>query len=162
MAATIHPAHDEALRRHRDWLESARLSASRDRDKIVLTIAGGALTVSAALFEKVMRPTGAGVWFLLAGWVCEVAAVMLVLRSLHCSEKALVSERERVDCMLDNNGKDPEWKNEATGQTEWANVASSFFAVAGVVLLLAQAGLTLTTAPSRTDRPAVTTDSQER
>lgn len=134
----------DTLLRHRGWLENARLSASRDRDQMILAIAGGSLAVSIAFLEPVGK--GFGLWqggLLFIGWLTEVVAIVLVLRSLRSSERALERERERVDCMLQNDGRDPGWNNPATQRTEFLNNAAAFLAVAGVVVLLAQAAVGL-------------------
>lgn len=132
-----------ALLRHREFLEEARQTTSRDRDKLVLTIAGGSLTVSVALLERIAVNIGPWqMYFLLAGWVCEVIAIVLVLLSLSSSERALESERGRVDVMLSNHdGKDPDWPNIAKDQTESLNNWASVLAVAGIALILIQASI---------------------
>lgn len=47
-----------SLLRHREFLENARQTTSGDRDKLVLTIASGSLTVSVALLERVAANIG--------------------------------------------------------------------------------------------------------
>jgi SpoU rRNA methylase family enzyme len=132
------------LKRHRDWLETARLSASRDRDRLVLALAGGSLTVSVALLQRQSSTLGSTQAVLLfLGWALEVVAIILVLRSLHQSESALGTERERIDCMLTLQTTDPGWLNQASGRTERLNARASWFAVVGVVALLAQAAIGL-------------------
>jgi hypothetical protein len=136
--------HKEQLRRHRDFLETTRLTISRDRDKMVLAVAGGSLTVTVALLEKLAINIGRVQATVLAlGWGAEVWAIVLILRSLTCSERALYTERERVDCMISGKGDDPEWKNPDMGQTEKLNTRASILAVVGVVLLLIQAAIGL-------------------
>lgn len=133
----------EALLRHREFLENSRLTTSRDRDKLVLTIAGGSLTVSVALLEKVANNIGPWqVALLLFGWAAEVIAIVLVLRSLSSSERALEAERGRVDVMLSNDdGKDPEWPNLPKEETESLNAWASAAAIVGIALILTQAGI---------------------
>lgn len=135
------PSWRAALLRHRDFIENARLSMSRDRDKMILAIAGGSLTVSVALLERVAKNLGPGQVSLLGmGWLAEIIAITLVLRSLSSSERAIEKERERVDCMLvTSNGKDPAWPNPASTQTERFNAWASGLAIAGVILILIQA-----------------------
>lgn len=132
-----------ALLRHRDFIENARLSMSRDRDKMILAIAGGSLTVSVALLERTAGQLGPWqVGFLVAGWTTEIFAIVLVLRSLSASERAIEKERERVDCMLSNaDGADPEWSNPSSMQTERLNTWASAFAIAGIVFILLQSAI---------------------
>jgi len=132
-----------ALLRHREFLEDARQTTSRDRDKLVLTIAGGSLTVSVALLERVITNLDLlQKLFLLTGWAAEVVAIVLVLMSLSSSERALDAERGRVDVMLSNHdGKDPDWPNVARDQTEKLNTGAAACAVLGITLILIQAGI---------------------
>jgi hypothetical protein len=132
-----------ALLRHRDFIENARLSMSRDRDKMVLAIAGGSLTVSVALLERIAGNVGPlQVGFLVAGWTAEIVAIVLVLRSLSASERAIEKERERVDCMLSNaDGADPNWPNPSSVQTERLNTWASVCAITGIALILVQAAI---------------------
>ena len=138
-----HDPERAALLQHREYLENARQTTSRDRDKLVLTIAGGSLTVSLALLERVnpnMGPWQTGL--LLAGWLAEVTAIVLVLWSLSSSERALESERGRVDLMLSTaDAKDPDWPNVARVQTENLNSWASLSTVVGVALMLIQAAI---------------------
>ena len=132
------------LLRHRDAIESARLSTSQDKDRLVLYIAGGSLVVSVAFLERLGPAVGglqaALLWL---GWLIEIAAIVLVLRSLDSSQRALWSERERVDCMLSTSDEDPGWQNAAIVGTERLNAWASGLAVLGIVVLLAHAGLGL-------------------
>jgi len=101
------------------------------------------LTVSLALLERVnpnMGPWQTGL--LLAGWLAEVTAIVLVLWSLSSSERALESERGRVDLMLSTaDAKDPDWPNVARVQTENLNSWASLSTVVGVALMLIQAAI---------------------
>lgn len=142
MSESIDPAYREALLKHREWLEDARRSTTSDRDKMVLAIAGGVLGVSVTFLEKIApTPTPWIAGFLILGWAFEVAAVVLVLLSLHSSDAAFWTERERVDTMLDGDGRDPGWMNLAQRRTEWQNNTASAAALIGIVLILISASL---------------------
>jgi hypothetical protein len=149
----------DTLVRYREALVSAQLLTSRDRDKVILAMAGGALTVSAALLQRSPTPPGGLAFYLLiAGWTLEVVAVILVLYTLHLSEAAVGAERERVDCMLQGDGEDPGWTNANAERTEFWNNCASAAAVAGVILLLLQAVLSVPPVPQNTKTAtAVTT-----
>ncbi len=108
---------------------------------MVLTMAGGTLTVSVALLETFANNIGPmQVGLLGVGWLSEILAVGLVLTSLSSSERALEKERERVDCMLQtDDGVDPAWPNGASRRTERFNAWASVLTIVGIVLILAQA-----------------------
>jgi hypothetical protein len=110
---------------------------------LVLAAAGGALTVSIALLQR--QSSGFGglqAAFLFGGWILEVIAILLVLRSLYQSEAALWKERERIDCMLQGTD-DPGWSNPASDRTEWSNIAAAGCTIIGIVALLAEAAIGL-------------------
>jgi hypothetical protein len=133
---------------HRTWLEASRLTISRDRDKMVLAIAGGALAVSVTFLEKIAAgPAGWLTLLLVVGWGFEVAAIVLILRSLHSSESALEHERERIDCMLSGDGKDPGWSNANARTTESLNSRASMLAVVGVGAILIYSAVSLIVQP---------------
>src|SRR5947207_8101203 len=107
MTTTDDALYRAALERHRDGLESARLVASQDRDKVVLAIAGGSLTVSVAFLERIAaNVTAWQVGLLATGWFFEIAAMDAILYSLHFSDRALAHERQRVDSILNADHKD--------------------------------------------------------
>jgi len=111
---------------------------------MVLAISGGALGVSVTFFEKITTVHGSWLPLLLVlGWGLEVVAIVLILRSLHCSEAALEHERERIDSMLSGDGRDPGWSNINAKKTESLNSRASVLAVAGVVAILTYAVVSL-------------------
>lgn len=135
---TNSPQPDTHLK-HRESLEASRLSICRDRDKLILAIAGGSLAVSVALLEKVIENlTPVLTYVLVAGWTLEVLSIAFTLFSLHSSERALWHERERTDCMICGDGKDPGWANPYVAKTDRLNNYASFSAVAGLALILFQ------------------------
>lgn len=147
---------------HRAWLEGTRVTISRDRDKMVLAVAGGTLGVSLTFLNKIATVPGSwSTLLLVAGWGLEVAAIVLILRSLHCSEAALEHERERIDSMLGGDGKDPGWANVNAKKTESLNSRASILAVAGIVAILAYAVVSLIARPNDTARVVDRSPSQE-
>jgi hypothetical protein len=136
----------EALLEQRAVIEKIRLTTSRDRDKMLLIVAGGSLGVSVTFLERVITDLTNG-WAiaLMLGWACEVTAIVYVLLSLHSSDAAMICERERVDAMLkSDDGKDPGWPNPAAVTTEWRNKMASILMVVGLVIILAHAAISLT------------------
>lgn len=102
------------LMEHRRWIDSCKQTASRDRDKTTLTLAGGSMAISVGFLERVV-PVMSQPWnyLLFIGWVCEIVAMCLILRSMQTSEAAFDSELFRTDHMLRTPGhQDPGWPNQ--------------------------------------------------
>src|SRR5687768_3128036 len=107
------------LMEHRRWIDSCKQTASRDRDKTTLTLAGGSMAISVGFLERVV-PVMSQPWnyLLFIGWVCEIVAMCLILRSMQTSEAAFDSELFRTDHMLLTAGhQDPGWPNPAAKTT---------------------------------------------
>jgi hypothetical protein len=134
------------LMEHRRWLDSCKQTASRDRDRTTLTLAGGSMAISVGFLERVV-PVLAQPWnvLLFIGWVCEVVAMCLILRSMQTSEASFESEIYRTDHMLRTPGhEDPGWPNPSTRRTESFNQRAPVIAVIGLVFMLVHAGIGLT------------------
>lgn len=124
------------LRKYRDSLEATRLQTSNDRDKLVVSIAGGTLAVSVTFFEKIApHPTVEIIAMLAIGWLGSIVAVLLVLLSLHASETAHELQRDETDLAMLNDGRPPSG-NTASDRTRAMNYAASFCVVGGVMFVL--------------------------
>lgn len=134
------------LMEHRRSLDSCKQTASRDRDRTTLMLAGGSMAISVGFLERVV-PVIAQPWnvLLFIGWVCEVVAMCLILRSMQTSEASFESEIYRTDHMLRTLGhEDPGWPNPSTPRTESFNQRAPVIAVVGLVFMLVHAGVGLT------------------
>jgi hypothetical protein len=130
---------------HRRFLDECRFAGSRERDTAILTIAGGSLAVSVAFMERVVPILDPASTLVLAcGWVCEIVAIILVLRSHHTSEAALDIEINRVNTMVAcGGGDDPGWPNRMARQTARLNVWASAATVLGLIIMLTHAAVSL-------------------
>ena len=134
------------LMEHRRSLDSCKQSASRDRDRTVLTIAGGSMAISVGFLERVV-PVMAQPWnvLLFMGWVCEIVAMCLILRSMQTSEASFEFEISRTDEMLRTPGhRDPAWFNPSARKTESFNKFAPAITVLGLMCMLVHAGIGLT------------------
>lgn len=143
--ATEHDRYDELIE-HRRWIDSCKQTASRDRDKTTLTLAGGSMAISVGFLERVV-PVMALPWnyLLFVGWLCEIVAMCLILRSIQTSEAAFDAEMYRIDHMLRTPGhEDPGWPNPQAKKTESFNRSAPLIAVVGFGFMLVHAGIGLT------------------
>lgn len=131
---------------HRCWIDSCKQTASRDRDRTTLTLAGGSMAISVGFLERVV-PVMSQPWnyLLFVGWLCEIVAMCLILRSMQTSETAFDAELYRTDHMLRTEGhEDPGWPNQAAKKTESLNQYAPVIAVIGFAFMLVHAGIGLT------------------
>lgn len=136
----------DELVEHRRWLDTCKQSASKDRDKTVLTIAGGSMAISISLLERVVPMTDMPSSMLLfAGWTLEIIAMWAILASIQSSESAFDAEIYRTDHMLRTPGhEDPGWPNASAKRTQSLNSAAPFIALIGVLLLLLHSAIAMT------------------
>lgn len=136
---------DELLE-HRRSLDSCKQNASRERDKTVLTIAGGSIAISISLIERVVPMTTLP-WSLLliAAWIVEIIAMWLILSSMQASESAFESEIYRTDHMLRTPGhEDPGWPNPFLERTNTLNSFAPRLTIVGVLLMLLHSSIAIT------------------
>jgi hypothetical protein len=81
---------------YRQWLVEAHHTASRDFDKAVMALAGGALGVSIA-FVRDVAPHPQHVWALGVSWTLFGLSLLLIFVSLLTSQSALLHGIKRVD-----------------------------------------------------------------
>jgi hypothetical protein len=77
--------NDEQRRRYRDKYEERAVSASRDFDRMILALAGGALGVSLA-FIRDIAPQPVATWMLAVAWIALVVSLLCSLGSVLASE----------------------------------------------------------------------------
>lgn len=143
------------LMEHRRWIDSCKQSASRDRDKTTLMLAGGSMAISVGFLERVV-PVVAQSWnaLLFCAWLCEIGAMLAILWSMRSSETSFEAEIYRTDHMLRTPGhEDPGWPNPSGKTTEALNAYAPFLAVAGLVLMLVHAGIALNSFATAKETP---------
>ncbi|MCX6000202.1 MAG: hypothetical protein NTU41_11635 [Chloroflexi bacterium] len=127
-------------------LVNAELEQSRQFDKYVLAMAGGAFGLSLAFIRDVVPAFKAGtVLFLVASWSTFGVSILSTLISLLASQSALRRQREILDSQLGGEEQTearPD-RNRMAVLTNTLNWFAALFLVAGVGLLTAFTALNL-------------------
>jgi hypothetical protein len=125
----------------RDWLVRAHNQASRDFDKLVITLSSGALAISLVFVHDVApKPTSTG-WLYIA-WVLFALSLLLNLVSYLFSMAAInvyiawIDKLKKPKVGEDGKDKDTWW----TRSTAGLNLLSVAALVLGVLALLLFAG----------------------
>jgi uncharacterized membrane protein YjfL (UPF0719 family) len=116
---------------HRDWLVRTHHTASRDFDKAVMTLAGGALGISVAFIHDVApHPHKRGL--LAVAWGLLALSLLLILISFLTSQRTLLNEIDAVD-----NRQSSPVPDRAGSMTDYLNWSSAAAFILGVVFVVA-------------------------
>ena len=130
--------------RHRQWLVECSLTVSRDRDRMLMALSGGAMGVSIAFVNGVIPRGGpVQVWILAVAWFAFVGSLVFCLWSQYSSDKAIRSEIN--DCDRVAAGASPMLRtdNVASSSTEALNSLAALTCVFGIIALLVFAFINL-------------------
>jgi hypothetical protein len=125
----------EAQAAYRQWLVTAEHDASRDFDRAVMTLAGGALGLSVTfIHEIVARPVPCSVVWLGLAWGCLALSLLAILVSILTSQHALRLAIKQVDDQTVHRVHRPGgW---LSGVTEGLNVTAALALVLGLMFLV--------------------------
>ena len=128
-----HDARAQAT--YREWLVTTEHAASRDYDKAVLALAGGALGLSVTfLHGLVAKPVPCSLVWLGLAWSCLALSLLSILVSILTSQHALRRAIQQVDDQTIRAASRPGgW---LSGLTEGLNITAALTLVLGLVFLV--------------------------
>lgn len=122
---------DEARSDYRNWLVKAHHEASKDFDKAIITLSGGALGLSLAFVKQIApQPIRSSSW-MMASWLLFSASLLAILFSFLTSQATLKNGIKSLD-----NGGAEGWTGLASRATVWLNYIAALTLVAGVIALI--------------------------
>jgi hypothetical protein len=101
---------DGAAAKHREWLIDAYATATRDFDKAVTFLAGGALGLSITFVHDI-APQPKVKWSLGLAWALFALSLLLILMSFLASQRAIIKMIEGIDIGETVRGKLTDWVN---------------------------------------------------
>lgn len=98
--AALRKDYQERQLDHRQWLVERRFENAGALDKLLISLATGALALSVVLLTKVGVADGHPMLWLRAGWASLVLCIVAVVGSIAASQRALAHEIEHVDALI--------------------------------------------------------------
>ncbi len=127
---------EEVYKEHREHLVDNRQKMFEQLDKAILVLAGGGLTISLTLVEKIIPFAGsANKSVLVMSWICFIFAICSTLCSFMSSQKAMDIEIQKWDALY-SGWASYDQKNWASRVTQMLNTASIFLFLLGVFYLV--------------------------
>jgi hypothetical protein len=119
---------------YRGFLQGAIHAASRDFDRTVLTLSGGAFAVSVAFIQSI-APQPVHLWSVLSAWILFAVSLVGILISIPTSGASMRSALNQLD---EGTTLDRAAPAGILGRvTGWLNLAAAGAFVAGVAFLIA-------------------------
>jgi hypothetical protein len=125
----------QAQAAYRDWLVTSEHAASRDFDKAVMTLAGGALGLSVTFVHGIVSKAApcSLIWLALA-WSFLALSLLSILVSILTSQHALRRAIQQVDDRTVHSVAKPGgW---FSGITEGLNITAALTLVLGLIFLV--------------------------
>lgn len=126
--------------KHEDYLQerklllNAKFQGSLLFDKAILTLAAGALGLSLTFIRQISPVITEGtVWMIIFAWICFIVSLLSTLISILTSRSACVTQIEILE--IEDEEKQDMQKNTFTAVTQFLNIVSIIFFIAGVILL---------------------------
>lgn len=125
----------EAQAAYRHWLVTTEHDASRDFDRAVMTLAGGALGLSVTFIHGlVAEPAPCSLTWLGLAWTLLAVSLLAILVSFLASQHALRHAIRQVDDQTIHSAhRAGGW---LSGATEWLNITAAGSLVLGLVFLV--------------------------
>ena len=139
----LSPEDRDAYIGHRTHIVESRRLAYEQFDKAVFLLAGGGLTISLTLIEKIIPFSAAEYKFaLIASWSFFTLSILMTLWSFLTSQRALDLELDKVDSVLSTGDTTIlETENPYSIKTEILNKLSFYSLIAAILTLVTFVGI---------------------
>lgn len=137
------PLERETYLDERKLLIDAEREAARSFDKAMIALSGGALGLSITFLSHIAPYPQMKILVYLA-WFCFSGALIVTLSSFLASQAAMRKQRQILDAYCDEQLSEEEKRNAWAASTQWLNVASIIFFIAGVAFLASFSMINLT------------------